>query len=128
MSEDGALSPEADLIIYEGVPFHEWRTDVMRFTIVPEEQVRLTIECCEYLNPTKYNKKHLSELLRFSPIVYLFSECCWARENRLCKERQRKFLDMGYSDVFFLYRHYYGIDKEPNEAGWFRFIEMMRSL
>jgi hypothetical protein len=128
MTEDGLLSPETDIIIYEGRPFHEWRTEVMRFTIVPKNQVRAAVECCESFRPTKHLKKHLDVLLKFEHVVFLFGECCWSRSKYLCKKRRRALLDFGYRDVFFLYRWYYGIDKEPNETDWFRFLETVRSL
>lgn len=128
MTEDGALSPETDIIIYEGRPFHEWKTEVIRFTIVPKEQVRTTIECCESFRPTKHQKKHLDNLLKFAPIVFLFAECCWSQEKHLCKKRRNAYLDFGYNDVFFLYRWYYGINKVPNEIDWFRFLNTIRSL
>jgi len=128
MTEDGMLSPETDIIIYEGRPFHEWRTEVIRFTIVPKEQVRVAIECCESFRSTKHQKKHLDNLLKFAPIVYLFAECCWSQEQYACKKRRKPFLDLGYKDVFFLYRWYPGINKDPNEADWLRFLDMIRSL
>jgi hypothetical protein len=128
MTEDGLLSPETDVIVYEGNPFHEWKTDIIKFTIVPKEQVRAVIECCESFRPTKHHRQHLDSLLKFAPIVFLFAECCWSREKYLCKKRRKVFLDFGYKDAFFLYRWHYGINKDPNEADWFRFLDMIRSL
>lgn len=128
MTEDGVLSPETDIIIYEGSPFHEWKTEIIKFTIVPREQVRAAIECSEYFNPTKHHKSHLDNLLIFAPIVYLFAECCWSKDKHLCKKKRKIFLDFGYKDAYFLYRWYYGINKEPNEMDWFRFLDMIRSL
>jgi len=128
MTGDGELSPETDIIIYEGSPFHEWRTQIICFTLVPKDQVRVAIECCESFRPTKHLKKHLNDLLRFTPNLFLFAECCWSRGRNLCKKRKEELMDMGFRDVFFLYRFYYGINKEPNEADWFRFLEMVRSL
>ena len=128
MTENGTLSPETDIIIHEGRPFHEWKTEIICFTIVPKEQVRIVIECCESFSPTKHQKKHLDDLLKFAPIAYLFAECCWSQEKHACKKRRKKLLDLGYNDVFFLYRWYPGINKDPNEADWLRFLEMVRSL
>jgi hypothetical protein len=130
MTEDGMLSPEADIIIYEGSPYHEWKTEVMRFTLVPKDQVTVSIECCEYFRPTKHHKSHLNGLLRFTPKVFLFAECCWSKHKYQCKRARQSFLDMGFDDVFFLYKSYYGIDKEKeaNDADWFRFLDATRSL
>jgi hypothetical protein len=128
MAEDGTLSPESDIIIYEGRAFHEWKTEVVCFTIVPKDNVRAAIECCQSFLPTRHQKKHLDNLLKFAPSVFLFSECCWSRKKHVCEEKREILQDLGYSDVFFLYRWYYGIDKEPNETDWFRFLDMIRSL
>lgn len=128
MTEDGMLSPEADIIIYEGSPYHEWKTEVMRFTLVPKDQVALSIECCEYLRPTKHHKSHLVELLKFTPKVLLFAECCWSKDKFFCKRARQSFLDMGFSDVFFLYKCYYGKDKDVNDTEWFRFLDTIRGL
>jgi hypothetical protein len=128
MTENGSLSREADVIIYEGNPFHEWRTETMRFTLVPKEQVRAEIECCQYFRPTKHHEEHLKAILKFAPIVFLFSECCWTKRENLCRKKRQRFLEMGYEDVFYLYRWHYGIDKGPNEDDWFRFLNMIREL
>jgi len=128
MIGNGSLSREADIIIYEGNPFHEWKTETMHFALVPKEQVRAEMECCQYFHPTKHHKKHLNNITKFAPIVFLSSECCWAKQKHLCERRRRKFIEMGYEDTFFLYRWYYGIDKEPNEKDWFRLLGMIRGL
>ncbi|MBE0461590.1 MAG: hypothetical protein IBX60_08155 [Candidatus Aminicenantes bacterium] len=128
MTEDGALSLEVDIIVYEGSPFHEWRTEVMRFTLVPKEQVRFCIECCGFLYPTMRHKKHLEEILKFSSKVVLYAECCWSKEKRTCKKRKKTFLNTGFGQFFYLYRWYYGMDKEVNEADWFHFLDTIRNL
>jgi hypothetical protein len=128
MTDDGELSPEVDIIIYDGSPFHEWKTETMRFIIVPKEQVRVAIECCDYLRPTKHVKKHLSDILKFAPRVFLFAECCWSKGKYHCKRARQSLLEMGFEQVFFLYRWYYGANKEANEADWYRFLEIIRTL
>jgi len=128
MTGDGELSPETDIIIYEGTPFHEWRTEIMHFTIVPKDQVRVGIECRESFLPTKRLKKHLDDLSRFTHNVFLFAECCWSSRKSLSRKRREELMAMGFRDVFFLYRYYYGLNKEPNEEDWTRFLEMIRNL
>ena len=128
MTEDGTLSREVDIIVYEGTPFHVWRTSVMRFTIVPKDQVKAVIECCEYLAPTSHHKEHVDNLSNFAEKRYLYAECCWTKRRRTCGKRRQKFLDMGYSDVFCLYRWYYGTDKEANVEDWCRFLQTVRGL
>lgn len=128
MAENGTLSREVDVIIYEGTPFHVWKTSTMCFTIVPKDQVKAVMECCEYLVPTKHHKEHVDNLSIFVQKRYLYAECCWTKRRYTCKRRRQRFLDMGYDDVFYLYRWYYGIDKEPNERDWFRFLQMVRGL
>jgi len=128
MTGDGELSPETDIIIYEGSPFHEWRTEIMHFTIVPKDQVIAGVECRESFRQTKHLEKHMKDLLRFTQNVFLFSECCWSSKRSLVRKRREELMSMGFRDVFFLYRYYYGMNKEPNEGDWVRFLEMIRNL
>jgi hypothetical protein len=128
MDDDGTLSPETDVIIYEGRPYHEWRTEIVHFTIVPKGQVKAAVECCESFRPTKHLKKHLDGLLKFAPVVFLFAECFWSKARYRYKDKREILRAFGFSDAFFLYKWYYGTNRDPNETDWFRFLDTIRNL
>lgn len=128
MADDGGLSPEVDVIIYEGRPFHEWKNETMHFVIVPKQQVKTVIECCDYLRPTKHIKQHLGQITAFTPRVFLLAECSWERSGDRSEKARKSLLDIGFEQVFYLYRCYYGRNKDMNEADWYRFLDIIRSI
>lgn len=129
MLEDGALSPEIDIIIYVGKPYHVWETRIMCFTIVPKEQAKVAIECRMNFQINEEIRKKSYELSKFVPEKYFFGECLWSKEKKAGEEIRQKLIEVGYDDAFYLYQYHYVMDaKQLNEEGWFRFLKIIRGL
>lgn len=129
LKEDGTLSKEIDIIIYQGKSYYKWKN--IGFAIVPKQNVKAIIECEEY--PSKaidYYEKVFQELNGFTSNVYLLFEHYAASPSAYSKTRER-LIAFGFKDVFTLYCWYTHEGKNKISLcydDWYRFLNMLRKL
>jgi len=130
IDEDGCLSPEADIIVYEtDGRAYVWKNETIRFAFVHKKAVRLVIECKASLKQvTKEHKQKWQRLSEFVPELWLLAECCVAADASRVEKISRALLDIGYEKFSYLYRWFQYQETEVNEDGWHEFVEALANL
>lgn len=131
MDDDGTLlSPESDVIIYTGKARHRFKSRrTMDYAIIPASQARLLIQCRAVLSSvTKELREYLERSRRFCPRIWLFVECCWAKDDKQRAHLAKQVRKAGFEKFFYLYRCIPPQQPVVDLHGWQRFIKLVRSF
>jgi len=123
MDNQGQLSKEVDVIIYEGRPYQEWRD--IGFVIVPKEEVLAIIEVKTYSYVSQMKKEYRG-LCNYAEKIYAFTES-YAASKRAYEKYRKTLMKIGFEDVFSLYLWLGDEIKELLYEEWYRFLDTMRN-
>lgn len=123
------FSPESDIIIYEGNPVKTWKTSCFKYILVRDNQAHVVIQCRATIKTLgKDLRKYARDVKVFSPQVWLFTECCWAKTPERCAQLALDAKKAGYEKFFYLYDHTTNGEMNVNLAGWQEFKAELSKL
>ena len=129
LDQKGAhCSPECDVIIHHKGYRRRWNgteKPIMDFRFIDQQKALAIISCKSYLRSSKVDKEYCVSMKPYIDKIWLFAECCGPRS---AKSIQKKALDAGYENFWYLYTWSKQTAPKENPEGWNEFVEEVRKL
>ena len=129
MDEGGNfVSPECDIIIYEGKYFDRWNGEpepVMDFKFIEANKAKAVISCKSFIKTADVEEEYCRRLLEYVDKVWFFAECCGPKSFDNIKNTAVKY---GYEDFWCLYTQNGAGELTYLEDVWFDFFQKIESL